>query len=105
MSTPESDVIDEIGEYLTLKRHFFYRSHNNAVYDTAKKVMRRMPKFSKYGVADFTLVFKGTPYYIEAKSEKGVQSERQKKFQAECEAAGSIYILARSHLDLIKAGL
>lgn len=41
-------------------------------------------------------------WWVEAKSAEGKQSDHQRQFQAWCEAAGEIYILARSVEDLME---
>jgi hypothetical protein len=41
-------------------------------------------------------------WWVEVKSAVGKQSEHQRQFQAWCEAAGEVYILARSVEDLME---
>ena len=56
------------------------------------------------GLSDLVAVRGGQVVHIEVKTPKGVQSEKQKRFQRKLEAAGGEYILARGiedveHLD------
>ena len=48
------------------------------------------------GVADFILLCRGLPIAIELKTTVGRQSENQKGFQAAWEAAGGVYVVART---------
>ena len=43
----------------------------------------------------------GTMLAIEVKTEKGIQSDEQREFQAMCVENGAVYILARSIQDVI----
>lgn len=55
------------------------------------------------GFPDLIVFWRDRPtWWIEAKSATGKQSEHQRQFQAWCEAAGEIYILARSVEDLLE---
>lgn len=103
--TPESLVMRAIGEYLEYKRYTFWRQNNFATFDVTKHIHRAMPKYSLKGVSDFILLKNGKVYFIEAKAPKGVQSPEQKKFRAQVEEAGAVYILARSLDDLMSCGL
>ena len=48
------------------------------------------------GAPDLFMVYRGMPVAIEVKKPKGVQSDVQKEFQANMEAAGGIYKIVRS---------
>jgi len=52
------------------------------------------------GLSDLVAVRGGRVVHIEVKTPKGVQSEKQKKFQRKLEAAGGEYILARGIEDV-----
>lgn len=62
-------------------------------------------RFGKVGSADIIGVKDGRMVAIEAKSEKGRQSESQRAFQQRLESEGGFYVLARSVDDVVKAGL
>ena len=52
------------------------------------------------GLSDLVAVRGGRVVHIEVKTPKGVQSDKQKRFQRDLEAAGGEYILARSVEDV-----
>ncbi len=52
------------------------------------------------GLSDLVAVRDGRVVHIEVKTPKGVQSEKQKRFQRKLEAAGGEYVLARSVADV-----
>ena len=52
------------------------------------------------GLSDLVAVRGGRVVHIEVKTPKGVQSDKQKRFQRKLEAAGGEYILARSVEDV-----
>jgi Holliday junction resolvase len=52
------------------------------------------------GLSDLVAVRGGRVVHIEVKTPKGVQSDKQKRFQRDLEAAGGEYILARSVADV-----
>lgn len=103
-STPESFVLNAVGEYLTLKKYFFWRTNNGGVYDAKKQIFRKIPKWSIKGVSDFIIVHKGAVSFIEVKAPKKYQSQDQKEFQRRVEAAGCKYYLVRSIDGVIRAG-
>lgn len=70
------------------------RINNGAVYDPRRKVFRKGG--TRKGIADIIGVFRGKYLAIEVKFGKDRQSADQKSMQAEIEAAGGIYILART---------
>ena len=53
------------------------------------------------GLPDLQAVKDGRTIYIEIKRPSGRQSDKQKKFQQDLEAAGGIYILAQKIDDLL----
>lgn len=58
------------------------------------------------GLSDLVAVKDGRIVHIEVKRPgTGLQSENQKKFQADLEAAGGEYLIARSIEDLERAGI
>jgi len=100
----ESEILNAVCEYLTLKHYTFWRSNNVPIYDPRKKIFRRMPKYSMKGVSDIILLLDGTAWLIEVKTEKGVLSEHQKIFKALVEKRKCIYLVVKSVDDLIVAG-
>lgn len=103
--TPESHVLRSVGDYLNMKRYFFFRVNNTPVYDFKTKSVRSMPKHSMHGVSDFIMIHKGVCYFLEMKSASGKQSEGQIAFQKMAEKAGAQYHVIRSIDDLLAIGL
>lgn len=103
----ETDIQRQICEYLTLKKHFFFRVNNVpiSIMQGNKRVFRSLPKYARHGVPDILLVKDGQFIGIEVKADKGVQSEHQKQFCADVLAAGGWYFIARSLEDVIAQGL
>lgn len=101
--TPETSLLNAIGEYLTLKRHFFFRVNTIPVFSNGQ--YRAMGKWTMKGCPDFILVRKGLFYGLEAKSAKGTTSTHQNAFKANVERVGGLYAVIRSVDDLIKLGL
>ena len=57
------------------------------------------------GIADLYALKDGRHIWIEVKTPRGRQSDHQKKFQADLEAAGGEYILCRGAEDLQERGI
>lgn len=87
----EKDVREQVKEYLKIKGWFCYYN---------------LAGLGSYpGLSDLVAVKGGRVVHIELKKPTGVQSERQIRFQAELEAAGGEYVLARGIDDLRKADI
>ena len=56
------------------------------------------------GISDLVAVREGRVVHIEIKTPKGVQSEKQIRFQRKLEAAGGEYIVARDIDDVVHLG-
>jgi len=57
------------------------------------------------GIPDLIAVSDGRVLFSERKTARGRQSDYQRKFQADREAAGGEYILCRGADDLLKRGI
>lgn len=102
--TQTNTLTKAIINYLLLRGHYAVRNNNNGVYDPIKKIFRRNSVTP--GMPDIVGFTKDGQYIgVEVKTGRDVQSEFQKRFQAECEQRGAIYILARSVDNVIDAGL
>lgn len=103
----ETQIQNQICEYLALKGYFFFRSNNIPVYSPKDKIFRRMPKYGMLGVPDIILILTckniGVMVGLEVKKEKTYQSKSQKQFQKELEEVGGFYFIVRSIDDCIKA--
>lgn len=62
----------------------------------AKEQMRKIATGLFSGVSDLIVIHFGVVFFIEVKTEKGIQSEKQKEFQNIVENQGFNYYLIRS---------
>jgi hypothetical protein len=97
----ERDIQQSICEYLTARRHFFWRNNTGA----AKLEGGRFIRFGTPGSPDLIVVHVGRPYFLEVKRPGTYQSPDQKTFQAAAEKAGALYAVVRSIDDVTALGL
>ena len=95
----ESELQKSILEYLAWKRIFHYRNNSGAF----KRDDGYFYRFGVTGSPDNICVINGKYVGIEVKAPKGAQSEHQKEFQRQLEAAGGAYILAYFLDDVIES--
>lgn len=89
----ESEVLREILIAVSARpRSLYYRNNSGVLPDRTG----RHVKFGLKGSADILGCENGRAVAIEAKSRDGKQSVSQRRFQIAWEAAGGIYVLARS---------
>ena len=103
----ETDVLNSICEYLDLKKYFFWRNNNQAVFDPRTHGFQKSKKYTIKGVSDIILLLDGKVWFIEVKNNKPCktyQSKEQKEFEKNVIKNGSYYLVARSIDDLIKLG-
>jgi Holliday junction resolvase len=87
----ETDIRRQIQDYLRIRGWFvFYIVQGLGAYK---------------GIPDLIAVKNGRVLFIELKTPRGRQSDHQKKFQADLEAAGGEYILCRGAEDLQERGI
>jgi hypothetical protein len=72
---------------------------NVVVAKRGRKQVRSLPN----GHPDILAIHQGRYIAIEAKTETGRQSQRQKLFQQAVERAGGVYVIARSVSDVLEA--
>ena len=60
--------------------------------------------YSYSGLSDLVAVRDGQVVFVEIKSKSGKQSDEQRKFQHDLEAAGGRYVLARDLCDVLHLG-
>jgi hypothetical protein len=94
----EADTQKVILEWLAWRKIFHYRNNSGAFVDSQKHFYR----FGALGSPDIICVIKGQFVGIEVKAPKGKQSDYQKEFQRQLEAAGGRYMLAYSLDDVIR---
>ena len=91
MIVTETDIRRQIQDYLRIRGWFvFYILQGLGAYK---------------GIPDLIAVKSGRVLFIELKTARGRQSDHQKKFQADLEAAGGEYILCRGAEDLQERGI
>ena len=86
----ESDIRRQVRDYLRVKGWFVFH------------VLQGLGCY--LGVTDLIAVKDGRVLFIELKTARGRQSQHQKKFQADLEAAGGEYVLCRGIKDLQERG-
>ncbi|MEK9694528.1 MAG: VRR-NUC domain-containing protein [Candidatus Poseidoniales archaeon] len=101
----ETDILRSICDYLTLKKHFFWRANNIPAYDTERKTFRAMPKYSMHGTPDLIVIKDGFFIGLEVKNAKGRLSTAQKAFAKLCKDTGAEYYVVRSIDDVKEIGL
>ncbi len=97
----EKEIQRAICDYLTLRRHFFWRNNTGAF----KTVHDSYVRFGTTGSPDIIVVHVGRPYFLEVKRPNSYQSPEQKEFQRQAEAAGGLYAVVRSIEDVKQLGL
>lgn len=101
----ETQVQNAICEYLTVKKHFFWRQNVMGRYNSSRDVHYRMPKYSMVGIPDIILIKNGLFIGLEVKTEKGKISPNQAEFEELCNKAGGEYHIVRSIDDVVALGL
>jgi hypothetical protein len=108
MKTPESGVLRACMDLLAAERIWFERRNTRTMWEGKRPIFFGMP-----GTADIMATpvinvgecgdgyLAPTVLWIECKSDTGKQSDDQKAFQAQVEAAGHSYLLAHSSDDLL----
>lgn len=91
MKISESDIRRQVRDYLRVKGWFVFH------------VLQGLGCY--LGVTDLIAVKDGRVLFIELKTARGRQSEHQKKFQADLEAAGGEYVLCRGVDELRERGI
>lgn len=106
MKPPLEKVIQlAICDYLTYRKHFFYRNNNTPVFDTTRQAFRAMPKHTPKGLPDVVVIFKGQYIGLEVKRPGGKQSPEQKDIETRVKAAGGNYAVVYSIDDVKAMGL
>jgi len=91
MKISESDIRRQVRDYLRVKGWFVFH------------VLQGLGCY--LGVTDLIAVKDGRVLFIELKTARGRQSQHQKKFQADLEAAGGEYVLCRGVDELRERGI
>lgn len=98
----ETDVLNSICEYLKVKRYFFWRNNNIAVFDAKRKCFRKFPKWCIKGVPDIFVLTPDRTVGLEVKSATGKWGDEQKLFQQfwDSNTAKREYYVVRSVEDV-----
>ena len=98
----ESKLVSQCLQYLKLKGIDCWRSNNNPVYDTKKKIFRK--HVGILGLPDILGIMphSGKLICIECKIGSNKQSEHQKDFEIMCKQNGAIYLLVYNIEQLVK---
>ena len=92
----ETDVLHSICDYLTVKKHYFWRNNTIPVFSKNNNAFIRMPKYSRTGLPDIIIIRDGFIIGLEVKTEKGRQSPNQVQCQKDWKEAGAEYWVVRS---------
>jgi hypothetical protein len=105
----EKDIQNAICEYLSLRRHFFWRSNNTPIWQSnghGGGFFRAMSKYAIKGVPDIQVITDGGyAVFLEVKRPSGRQSPEQKEFQRRCEEKGCEYYVIKNVEQLKEIGL
>lgn len=93
-TVPESDVLRSVLDYAARLGGYAYRQNSGAVISEYRG-KKRMIRYGEPGASDTVLVIGGGVYFVECKDELGKQSDEQKAWQEQIEAAGGVYLLVR----------
>jgi hypothetical protein len=96
----ESDLQKLVLDWLVLHRIFHRRKNTGAMASEDVPGKKRFVRFGQAGDPDIEICYKGRFIAVELKSETGTQTQNQKNYQSDFEAAGGRYILARSLEDV-----
>ena len=97
----EKEIQAAICDYLSLRRHFFWRNNTGAFETKSGGFVR----FGAKGSPDIILVYEGRIYFLEVKRKSGVMSLEQESFCVAARAAGALYHVVRSVDDVQRLGL
>ena len=101
----ETDAQAAICDYLALRKHLFWRANNVPVFDQARGGYRALPKYTMHGLPDIMVIKDGFFIALEVKTEKGRQSEAQKKFARLCKEHGGEYYVVHNISEVQEIGL
>jgi len=92
----ESEILNQILDYLNKRGIFSFRVNNGAIFDKNINGYRKLGKFHLKGVSDIIGVLNGKILCIEVKKETGKISKEQEAFLAKIARSGGVAFVARS---------
>lgn len=101
MKEKESDIVKAITDYLTAKRHFFWRNNTGAT----KTIGGGFIRFGAVGSPDICVIHEGFFIGLEVKKKGEKQSTDQVEWERKCREAGAEYHVVRSIDDVQNIGL
>jgi hypothetical protein len=93
-SVPESDVVRAVLDYAHRMGGYGYRQNSGAIVSEYKG-KKRFIRYGEPGASDTVLIIGGVTIFAECKDELGKQSDEQRDWQAQIEAAGGVYVVCR----------
>lgn len=87
----ETDIRGQVRDYLRIRGWFCFH------------VLQGLGAYK--GISDLIAVKNGRVLFVELKTARGSQSDYQKAFQSDLEAAGGTYVLCRGVEDLQRRGI
>jgi len=102
MRHDESKIQVSICQWLQENGYYFFAVSNEAAGSNQVRSMQFVSMGLRAGVSDLVVVLPaGRVVFLEVKAPDGVQSDKQKKFQARVESMGHRYFIAKSVQDVI----
>lgn len=95
-SVVQSRIIDMLIQEEAKGTLMFQRTNNTPIYDEKIGGYRALPKGTRAGFPDIFVMIKGRAVFLEVKSHKGNQSEKQVIMQNLLEKHGAEYYIVRS---------
>lgn len=98
-TVPESDVLRAVLDFAARSGGYGYRQNSGAIVSEYRG-KKRFVRYGEPGCSDAVLILPrpgggGVVIFVETKTETGKQSDEQKAWQQQVEAAGGRYVLAR----------
>ena len=102
----EKSIQLAVCDYLSLKKHFFWRQNTTPVYDAKAGFFRPMPKYALKGVPDIILIQDGGfVVFLEIKRPGGKLSPEQVIFKDRCKEISAEYYIITDVTQLKEIGL
>lgn len=98
MKPTESQIEQSICQWLHFNNFFVAKVKDQTAYRDGK-YHKPLP-FQVNGFSDLVAIRNGQVFFIEVKSQTGVQSKAQKEFEKNIEMHGGVYLLVKSVEDL-----
>lgn len=94
-SVPESDVVRSVLDYIQRRGGYAWRQNVGGSTYRSKSGQEYFVRFAEKGASDVVAICGGVVLWIECKTEIGKQRDEQRAWQANIEAVGGRYLIAR----------